>query len=422
MKVKNYYPRIIDDELDLHLEAMGAVFIRGPKWCGKTTTAFNHAKSYINFQDTAKGDSYISLAQTDPSVLLEGKTPKLIDEWQIVPKIWNAIRTTIDNRGLRGQFIITGSTLIKNTEGLHPGTGRISKLDMRTMSLFESNESTGEISLNDLMNDIWKDGLYESDLSLKQLAFSLCRGGWPSALNISEKAALMVSKQYLKATIENDISELGETKNPLLARHIMQSYSRLISSSGSNSALYADVQSNFGSVTDKTINNYLSLLERLFIIDEIPAWNLNFRSATAIRSSKKKSFIDPSLATAALDLSPEQLLYDFETFGLLFENLVTRDLLVYTQSKGGHVKYYRDRYGLECDCVIHLDNGNYGLFEVKLGENKIEEAAKNLIKLEGLIKDNNMRKPTCKVIITGGKAAYKRVDGIYVIPIGCLKD
>ena len=424
----DYVKRIIDKEIKKKLAVMGAVVIKGPKWCGKTTSAKKISKSVIEMQNPEMAENYMELAATKPSLLLEGEKPRLIDEWQIAPTLWNAVRYDVDNTGRKGQYILTGSATPNdiNDKYLHSGVGRFSFINMKPFSLYESNESNGKISLKDIFDKkVNIDGI-RSELTYEKLAYALCRGGWPASLGLDEENALEISKSYIDVLCESDISKVDNvSRNPRLARTILRAYSRQISTIDSDKTLYEDVMSNYAEVTERTIIEYLHALERLYIIEEMDSWNPNIRSKTAIRSSKKKTMVDPSLAVAALGVSPKDLMLDINTFGLLFKNLVDRDLSIYVNGIGGYIEHYRDRYGLECDSVIHLNDGRYGLIEVKLGSMKgIKEAEEHLLKLKSLIEKNKkMRKPEFLMIVTGiTDIAYTTNNDIMVVPIGCLKD
>ena len=419
-----YKPRLIDEEIDEYLEMIGAILIEGPKWCGKTTTAEQHAKSSIKLQDTNQSENYLRWAKVQPSILLEGEKPRLIDEWQMAPILWDAVRNSVDELHEEGLYILTGSTAIDEVEVMHTGTGRIHRVVMRTMSLFESGESNGKIPILELFEnpDMVIDGI-ESSLSVKDLIFAACRGGWPESLNKkSEKAQLFVAKSYVKNICEINVSSFDDVKrDPQKVRNILKSYSRNISTLASNSTILADINSEFQNISKNTYYNYINALKRLFVIEDIPAWSPNIRSKTSIRSSPKKEFIDPSIAVAALGLSQQSLMDDLNTFGFIFETLCIRDLRVYTSKKWGEISYYRDRNGLEADCVIHLENGDYALIEFKLGSDEIEKGAKNLLKLKNLLKEKNFKEPKFLAVITGGKYAYTTENNVKVIPIGCLR-
>lgn len=434
-----YLKRIVDEELTLRLEAFGAVQIKGPKWCGKTTTAMQKAKSVIRLQDPDKRAGYLATARTKPSILLKGDTPRLIDEWQDAPVIWDAVRMAVDERGLKGQFILTGSTIIdeKRNKGeeyqrLHTGTGRISSMTMYPMSLYESLESSGEISLKALFDnpELDIDGI-TSSISIEQIIFSACRGGWPESVGVvSNRAKLFIAKDYVNAVCEADISNIDKVqRNPSLARLILRSYARNLCTLVQKTKMLADISVEMESTSMKTFEDYVSALERLYVIEDIPAWCPAIRSATAIRSSKKRCFVDPSIAVAALGASPQSLELDLRTFGFIFECMCIRDLKAYSQGLGGHVSYYHDRYGLEADAVLHLEDGRYALIECKLGSREIENGAKHLLEMKRLIKEHNtsekqmpIREPDLSIVLTGGEFAYRREDGVLVIPIACLKD
>ncbi len=429
--MKNWYlKRYMDDIITELLDMVGAVVIVGPKWCGKTTTAEQHSSSVIKLQNPDNFKSYKELASIKPSKLLEGEKPRLIDEWQDLPVLWDAVRTSIDDSREDGLYILTGSAVIDDSKIKHSGTGRFTRLIMRPMSLYESGESNGKISILDLFKnpnmDI--DGI-ESDLSLENLIFASCRGGWPNSLNKkTKKGQLFVAKNYLNNICETDASKIdGTKKNPKKVRKVIESYARNISTIALKKTILNDVHGSYPEMVIKTLNIYLDALNRLFVIDDVSAWNPNIRSKTAMRSTPKKEFIDPSIAVAALKLSPEKLINDLNTFGFIFENLCIRDLSVYTSIFNGEVSYYRDRYGLEADCVLHLENGDYALIEFKVGSAYIDEGAQHLIKLNNIIEEkiikNNLkiRKPKFLAIITGTKYAYTREDGVKILPIGTLK-
>jgi len=427
----NYLPRIVDTILKERLDAIGAVLIAGPKWCGKTTTAEQQAKSVLKLQDPDKTLGYLETANTKPSLLLMGDNPRLIDEWQMAPVLWDAVRHTVDKRGDTGLFILTGSTSVDDSKIMHSGTGRISRMVMHPMSLYESNESNGKVSLFSLFNDAQLDidGV-TSTLSIEHLVFAACRGGWPSTLRKkSDKAMLFEAQNYVANICDSDASTVdGVKRSPERVRAILQSYARNISTPATDKTILTDVASNYMDMSEPTLHAYLNALERLYVIQDIPAWCPSIRSATTIRSGKKKGFTDPSIAIASLALSPDTLLMDMHTFGFLFECLCFRDLKVYSSALGGYVSYYRDKYGLEADCVLHLADGRYGLIEFKLSNNRIEEGATHLLKLKYLIqkanheKKTNLREPSFLMVLTGGEMGYRRKDDVYIMPIGCLKD
>lgn len=421
----NYINRIIDKEIKEKLSYMGAILIKGPKWCGKTTSAKQLANSILEMQNPDLQENYIELANTKPSLLLEGQKPRLIDEWQLAPKLWNAVRYSVDKESSVGQYILTGSATPKEDDTLHSGVGRFAFITMKPMTLFESGDSNGKISLTDILNGKREIDGIKTDLTYEKIAYILCRGGWPTAINLSQKQALQISKNYIDVLCDSDISRVdGVKRNPDLARAILKSYARQVSTIDSNQSLYEDVKANYADVNERTIMDYIDVLKKLYIIEEIESWNPNIRSKTAIRTANKKSMIDPSLAVAALGCSPKEIMLDIRTYGLLFENLVNRDLSVYVGSIGGKLKHYRDRYNLECDNVIHFENGKYALIETKLGGTKIKEAEKHLLELERLILKNEPKigKPEFMMVITGTDMAYTTENGIMIVPVGCLKN
>lgn len=430
--MSEYLHRIIDSELELRLEASGATLIIGPKWCGKTTTAEQQAKSVLKMQDPDMRESYLATASTKPSLLLKGENPRLIDEWQEAPVLWDAVRTAVDNRGEDGLFILTGSTSVDEKKIHHTGTGRISRIKMYPMSLFESMESNGKISLKDLFDDpdFDIDGI-TSDMKVEDLIFAACRGGWPSTLRKkSDAAKLFVAKDYLRNVCESDISTVdGTSRNPTLTEAILKSYSRNLSTLAKKTNIFKDINAKAETLSQGTLDSYLTALERLFVIEDIEAWCPSIRSASAIRSGYKREFIDPSIAVASLGLTPAYLEMDLKTFGFIFECMSIRDLKVYSQAIGGKVSYYHDRYGLEADAVLHIEDGRYALIEFKLGSKDIEEGACHLLKIQELVREYNktenqvpLREPDLLIVITGGNMAYTRDDGVKIIPLACLKD
>ncbi len=424
-----YLSRIIDEELECYLEAFGAVLITGPKWCGKTTSAEQKAKSVLKLQDPDKSLGYLITAETKPSLLLKGEKPRLIDEWQMAPVLWDAIRTSVDELQEEGLYILTGSTTVDEKTIMHSGTGRIARLKMLPMSLYESGDSNGTISLKKLFNDnnYQIDGK-KSNLSIEELIFVACRGGWPSSLNKkNNRAKLLIAKSYVDNVIMNDISTVdGKVKNPSKVKQLLRSYARNIATTATNKTIIDDINVNV-KLSETSFYEYVNALNKLFVISNIPAWNPSIRSKTSIRSLEKKMFIDPSIAVAALGLTPDKLTQDLNTFGFIFENLCSRDLEVYSMPLRGRISYYRDREGLEVDAVLHLDDGRYALIEFKLGSKQIEEGAKHLLKVCNLIERANLnrktkiKKPDILMIITGGEMAYTRNDGVKIIPVGCLK-
>ena len=427
-----YLKRIADGELKLRLEAFGAVQIKGPKWCGKTTTAEMQAKSVVKMQNPDTREGYMTTARTKPSLLLKGDTPRLIDEWQVAPVLWDAVRHAVDERRQKGQFILTGSTTVDNEEIMHTGTGRISSIAMYPMSLYESQESNGKISLRELFDnkDLDIDGI-TSGLSIERLIFAACRGGWPASLdNISDRAKLLIANDYVNIVCEEDVSKVDKReRNPSLARLIMRSYARNLCTLAKKTSMLADVSIEMENTAMSTFNDYVNALEKLFVIEDIEAWNPAIRSKTVIRSGKKRCFTDPSIAVAILGASPQSLEVDLNTFGFIYECLCMRDLKIYSQALGGRLSYYHDRSGLEADAVLHLNDGRYALIECKLGSDRIEEAARHLLKLKQLIQTKNeeekqspLRLPDLLIVLTGGELAYTREDGVKIIPIGCLKN
>lgn len=432
MKEIKYLSRIADKTLELRLEAFGAVQITGPKWCGKTTTAERRAASVIKMQDPDRRGGYLATARTKPSLLLKGDTPRLIDEWQVAPVLWDAVRHAVDERKEKGQFILTGSTVVDDDEVLHTGTGCISRMSMYPMSLFESQESNGTISLRALFDkpDYDIDGV-TTDLSVERLIFAACRGGWPASLDVMRsEAKLLIAKDYVDIICNEDISRVDKTRrHPALARLILRTYARNICTLAKKTSMLADVAEEMEGLSMPTFDDYVKALEKLFVIDDIEAWSPAIRSKASIRTGKKRCFVDPSIAVAALGASPESLELDLNTFGFIFECLCFRDLRAYSQALGGTLSYYRDRYNLEADAVLHLDDGRYALIECKLGSREIEEGAQHLLEIKNLIavknqtgKQTRLREPDLLIILTGGDMAYTRPDGVKIIPIGCLRD
>ena len=423
--MKEYYQRVSDKVLLDHLESKGAVLIEGAKWCGKTTSAKHIAKSVIEMDRPDMTAQYQQMARINPSNLLEGKVPHLIDEWQIATNIWNAVRYEVDRRGEFGQFILTGSSVpAALDESMHTGTGRIVRMQMRPMSLFESKDSTGQVSLMDLFNK--KDISAVDNHSIDEIAFLICRGGWPAALNHSKKVALKQAFDYYDAVVNDDISRVDRVKRDSeRTKRILKSYARNVATQASLETIRSDVISNDVETFDKeALYGYLNALKRIFVIEDSPAWNPNLRSKTAIRTSDTRYFVDPSIAVAALGLGPTDLVNNLELMGLIFENLCVRDLRIYADALDGSVYHYRDKTGLECDAVIHLRNGSYGLVEVKLGgDQSINEGAESLLKLTSKIDTEKMKKPAFLMVLCGvAPFAYKREDGVFVVPITCLKD
>lgn len=418
-----YLKRIADRVLQDRLAASGAVLIEGPKWCGKTRTALENSKSHLFMQDPDKAISYLKAADTKPSLLLKGDTPRLLDEWQTAPVLWDAVRFMVDQRGKSGQFILTGSAVPKDNVVQHTGTGRISRLLMRPMSLYESMESNGSVSLKALF-----DGETEIDnfstLTIEQITFAIVRGGWPASIGKSEKIALRHAIDYVEAIINADVSRVdGIEKNPVRVRALLRSLSRNISTLATIRTIHDDIAMGDAdeSISEKTISQYLGALDRIFVTENLPAWNPALRSKTAIRTSPKRQFVDPSIAAAVLRLTPSGLLEDFNYFGFLFESLCDRDLRIYAEAIDGQVFHYRDASGLEADAVIALNDGRWAAVEVKLGSKEIEDAAVHLLELKNKVNTEKMREPSFLMILTGSEIAYRREDGVYVVPLGCLK-
>ena len=423
--VDNYKKRIADSILQKKLKAKGAVLIEGPKWCGKTTTAEQISKSILYMANPENKEQNLMLADINPSLLLKGDVPRLIDEWQLAPKLWDAVRFEVDHRKSEGQFILTGSSVPDDKNLItHTGTGRISFLLMRPMSLYESLESNGTVSLADLFASKEVSGV--NNLSLEDIAYLCCRGGWPRSISMEKDIALEQAFDYYDAVVNSDISRIdGIKRESIRVKNLMRSYARNIGSQASIETLRNDMINNDSfSLDGDTVFSYINALKKIFVVEDSPAWNPNLRSKTAIRSSDTRYFIDPSIATASLGIGPSDLINDLNTFGLVFENLCVRDLRVYAESMNGSLYHYRDSSSLECDAVIHLRNGDYGLIEIKLGGDMlIEEGASNLIKLKDKLDTTKMKKPSFLMILTAtGNYAYKRKDDIYVVPIGCLKN
>ena len=428
----DYLPRIADKILKERLDLFGAVLIEGPKWCGKTTTGSQQAKSIIRLQDPDTRAAYLATAMSRPSNLLKGETPRLIDEWQDAPMLWDAVRVAVDDRQKPGQFILTGSNAVDKKQIHHSGTGRIARIRMQTMSLFESQESTGEISLKSMFEHPESQlGGEQSKLTINDLIFAACRGGWPSAITaIKRTEQLKIPQIYVESLLAEDISRIDDIKrNPLMAEAILRSYARNISTLATKSSMIKDVGAIMESCSQNTFDDYVAALEKLFVIQDIDAWSPSVRSATAIRKGKKRGFIDPSIPITLLGLSPAKLEMDFKTFGFLFECMCIRDLRVYSQSLGGKISYYHDRYDLEADAVLHLEDGRYALIEFKLGGAEIDKGAAHLLEIRDLVRKKNetekqlvMDEPSVLMVITGGPIAYTRPDGVHVVPLACLKD
>lgn len=424
-----YRNRIADEVLDFQLETFGATLIVGPKGCGKTTTAKQKAKSVIELQDEDNRDAYLSVASTQPSRLLIGNNPRLIDEWQDAPKLWGAVRKSVDDRQENGLYILTGSTS-QTKKTPHTGTMRISRMEMLPMSLYESGESNGTVSLAELFENPHLYEGCESDLTVDALIFAICRGGWPRAINNrTKRSQLAVAKDLYKQTCNVDISNVdGVKRNPVWADTILKSYARNVCTLAETKTIHGDALATT-TMSDSSFYDYIAALEKLFLISDVDAWCPAIRSKAAIRASRKRNLVDPSLAVAALGLAPDYFNTDFKTLGFLFECLCIRDLKAYSSPLGGRVSYYHDRYGLEADCVLHLEDGRYALIEFKLGEHEVEEGAAHLCEIERLVAEANekegqcpLRAPDLKIVITGTKYGYRRDDGVLVLPIGCLRE
>lgn len=423
---KNYRPRIADRLLERKLRGKGAVLIEGAKWCGKTTTAEQICKSVLYMSEPGKLDQNVQLARINPSLLLRGEKPRLIDEWQVAPLLWDAVRFEADHSDQLGLFVLTGSSVPPDmSEVIHSGTGRFGWLKMRPMSLWESGESTGEVSLSDIFAGR-QDIAGVSMLSLERVAFAACRGGWPLSVDMDDEIALDQAFDYVSAVEKRDIQQVdGVERDPSRVRRLLRSYSRHQGAQVSNASIKGDMAENEGETLDaETIASYIKALKRIFVIEDAEAWNPNLRSKTAIRSSDTRYFTDPSIATASLGLGPDDLIADLNTFGLIFETLCMRDLRVYAEALNGKVYHYRDKNGLECDAVIHLRDGRYGLIEIKLGgDNLINHGASTLLSLAEKIDTTKMKSPSFMMVLTAaGDYAYRRDDGVLVVPVGCLKD
>lgn len=421
--MKNYLPRIYDSLLQEQLQIRGAVLVEGPKWCGKTTTAAHAAGSVLYLQDPRTKEQNLRLATLAPHALLGGPTPRLIDEWQMAPKLWDSVRFEVDQRGEFGQFILTGSAVPVNMDELaHTGTGRIGRMKMRPMSLFESGDSSGGVSLGGIVNGRELPVVSCAD-GIESLANLTCRGGWPAALRLSDRLAYKQARDYVDEVCSSDASRVDEVeRNPQLVHAVLRSYARMVASQGSIAAMAVDVSASGFSASEKTVRDYVTALTKIFVIEDLAAWSPNLRSKTAIRTAPTRHFVDPSVAVAALGAGPADLIGDLNTFGLLFESLCVRDLRIYADYQDGNVYHYRDKSGLECDAVVHLRNGRYALFEVKLGGDKlINEGAASLKKLASKLDTSRMSAPSALVVLTGtGEFSYTREDGVHVVPIRCL--
>jgi len=422
-----YKKRVVDAVLDLYLECMGAVLIEGPKWCGKTRTGEEHAKSVIKLQDPDNVDKYRAAVKAKPTILLEGPTPRLIDEWQDFPILWNAVRHLVDERGEDGQFILTGSAVPREEKKddespRHTGTGRIIRMRMRPMSLWESGESTGEISLSGLFEGA-VDVTGRSRIGVDEFAHLVCRGGWPQAvLAKTPRAAYVKSASYVDEVVHEDVHRVdGVERNPDRVRNLLKSLARNISTLTTAETILQDLKANDSTVCEKTLSSYLNALRKIFLVEDVPAWSPSLKSRLAIRSAMKRQFVDPSVATAVLGATPRRLLNDFRSFGSLFESLCVRDMRVYAQPLDGEVRYYRDQTGLEVDMIVALKDGRWGAVEVKLGAGDIDSAAGGLKKLKDKVDVSRMGHPSFLMVLTGTDLGYTREDGVIVCPLGCLK-
>lgn len=422
--MSTYIPRIADRILRERLDTSGAVLIEGPKWCGKTRTALEISNSSLFMQDPDKSQGYLKLADTKPSLLLDGETPRLIDEWQMAPVLWDAVRYMVDIRGEKGQFILTGSAVPQDNVTQHTGTGRISRFKMRTMSLYETKESNGSVSLKSLFEGD-TDIASKSDLTVEEVAHAIVRGGWPASVKESDKIALQQSIDYVESIINYDVSRVdGIEKSPIRVRALLRSLSRNISTMATYKTIRDDIAlaDEDESLSEKSISLYMNALNRIHVIEDLHAWSPSLRSKSTIRTSSKRNFIDPSIATAVMRLTPERILEDFNFFGFLFESLCIRDLRVYAEANDGEVFHYRDSSGLEADAIICLNDGRWAAIEVKLGSKEIEDAAKHLLNLKEKVNTDKMKEPSFLMVLTCTEFAYQRSDGVLIVPIGCMKD
>ena len=417
-----YLPRVVDSEIDELMEIMGAVLIEGCKWCGKSTTGSCHAKSIIEFQNPDKKQEYDEIKNTKPSLFLKGEKPRMFDEWQMYPVVWDSIRTDVDHSRLKGQYILTGSAKPSEGQIMHTGTGRISRVLMRPMSLFESGESTGEVSFNDILEG--KDISGVSNLSLEDIASIIIRGGWPASIEVKSDAKYRFAQEYVKSLIHEEVKKVDNVeRNPEKMRNVLRSLARNISTPVSNTTLENDVKNSFDDdISRPTLADYLNTLEKLFVIEDVNVTNLNFRSKYAIRTRPKKYFVDPSIATAILEMKPNDLIKDLNTFGFMFESLCIRDLKIYTQHYGGDITFYRDEKDFEIDAILRTSSGKWGAIEIKLGAGYIDLAANNLLKFKNRVDIKKCGEPSFLVVLTGANYSYKRDDGVYVVSIGTLKN
>lgn len=419
--MKEYLPRLVDDLLIKELEAFGAVLITGPKWCGKTTTGLNQANSTIFLQNPDEREQNLRLADIKPSLLLEGDNPRLIDEWQDAPQLWDAVRFSVDQRGQSGLYILTGSTTVDESLLAHSGTGRISRLKMRTMSLFESGDSNGDVSISELL--IGEDIASKSHHSIEDIAELIVVGGWPASVNKSIDVKQRQVAGYCNSIINTEISTAdGIERDSEKVYQVLRSYSRHISTQVTIKTITSDVTKNFDSINRNTVGEYLEALRKIFVVEDLKSWSPKLRSKTVISQSPTRHFVDPAIAAYFLDANPKDLLNDLETMGLLFESLVIRDLRIYAESIGGRVYHYRDHSGQEADAILHFKGGKWAAIEVKLGTKAIDEGAESLKRLANKIDQEAMNKPSFLAVITGTGYAYRRDDGVYVLPIGCLRN
>ncbi len=420
--MNKYLPRIIDETVERKLKYMGALLIEGCKWCGKSTTAKQHTKSIVEFQNPDNKQNFDFINKTKPSLFLEGEKPRLFDEWQMYPVVWDSIRMDVDNTGLKGQYILTGSAKPAEGSTMHTGTGRFARILMRPMSLYESKDSNGKVSLEDIINGKDIEGV--SNLSLEDIASCIVRGGWPATLDIDEENKYQIAKDYVESLVREDVTTIdGVERNPEKMKAVLRSLSRNISTPVANSTIMEDVKNEFASeVSRPTLDDYLNTLEKLFVIENVKATNLNIRSKTAIRTKSKLELVDPSIATAMLDLSPTDLIHDLNYFGFLFENLCIRDLKIYSQLLDGELTYYRDKSEFEVDAILKTGKGKWGAIEIKLGSGFIEEAAQNLLKFKDKVDIKKSGEPSFLMFLTATPYSYKREDGVYVVSIGNLKN
>lgn len=420
--MKKYLPRVVDQLVEDKLSYMGAILIEGCKWCGKSTTASQHSKSKIEFQDPDKKKDYDFINNTKPSLFLDGEKPRLFDEWQMYPVIWDSIRNDVDKTGLKGQYILTGSAKPKKGSTMHTGTGRFSRIKMRPMSLYESGDSNGKVSLKDILDG--KDISATNELELEDIASIIVRGGWPASLDIKGNNKYKVAKEYVASLIEEDVNTIDRIKrNPSKMRAVLKSLARNVSTPVSNSTIIEDVKKEFiDEISRPTLDDYLNTLEKLFVIENVEATNLNIRSTIPLRMKSKLEFVDPSIATAILGLTKEDLIRDLNYFGFLFENMCIRDLKIYSELLDGEISYYRDKTDFEVDAILKMEDGKWGAIEIKLGSGYIEEAAQNLLKFKNKVDISKSGEPAFLMVLSGSNYSYRREDGVYVVSIGSLKN